>query len=167
MATRITPLESGVHDVQDFDCGNQQLNEFLRATATQHQRKLISKTYVLVDDERPTEVIGFYTLALRRMVPTEELPPDMAKRLPREVPGFSLARLAIRQDLHKQGHGEYLLVHAIKRVARVAAEVGGYAVFVDAKSDDGANWYKKYGFVPFPDDPLTLCLPLNSLPKDF
>ncbi|MBX9868429.1 MAG: N-acetyltransferase, partial [Burkholderiaceae bacterium] len=64
MAIRVIPLEA-VHDVKEFNCGNQDLNIFLQETAGQHQRKLISKTYVLVDDEASTEVMGFYTLALR------------------------------------------------------------------------------------------------------
>jgi GNAT superfamily N-acetyltransferase len=165
MATQVIQLEPEVHEVKEFDCGNPTLNEFLQSTAGQHQRKLVSKTYVLVDDEVPTEILGFYTVALRRMIPKEVLPPQMAKRLPREVPGFTLARLAIRNDLKKQGHGEYMLIHAIDRVARVADEVGGVAMFVDAKSEDGAAFYKKYGFVPFPDNPLILCLPFADLPK--
>jgi GNAT superfamily N-acetyltransferase len=165
MATRVTQLESEVHEIKNFDCGNAKLNEFLQTTAGQHQRKFISKTYVLIDDDEPTEIMGFYTLALRRMVSKEELPSQMAKRLPREVPGFSLARLAVRHDLKKQGHGEYLLYHAIDRAARVAAEVGGYAIFVDAKSEEGAGFYRKYGLVPFPDDPLILFMPFANLPK--
>jgi GNAT superfamily N-acetyltransferase len=165
MATTVVPLDPA-HEVEDFDCGNDKLNEFLRATARQHQRRLISKTYVLVDVEAPTRIMGFYTLALRRMVASEDLPAEMGKRLPREIPAFSLARLAMRQDLKGQGYGEYMLVHAIHRVARVASEVGGYAIFVDAKSEDGASFYKQYGFVPMPDNPLILCLPLAQLPKE-
>ena len=164
MVTRVMPLET-VHEVKEFDCGNNELNVFLKSTAGQHQRKFISKTYVLIDDGAPTEVMGFYTLAVRRMVPKDDLPLEMAKRLPREIPGFSLARLAVRHDLKGQHHGEYLLLHALDRVARVANEIGGFAMFVDAKNDAGANFYKKYGFIPFPDDPLTLCLPFKDIPR--
>ncbi len=164
MATRVVPLDS-VHEVKRFDCGNNELNVFLQATAGQDQRKFISKSYVLIDDDAPAEVMGFYTLAVRRMVSKDELPPEMAKRLPREVPGFSLARLAVRHDLKGQGHGEYLLFHALDRAARVAEEIGGYAVFVDAKDAEAAAFYKKYGFTPFPDDPLILCMPLAGMPR--
>lgn len=164
MATRIVPLEMG-HEVKKFDCGNNDLNVFLQATAGQHQRKFISKTYILIDDEAPAEVMGFYTLAVRRMVAKDDLPPVMAKKLPREVPGFSLARLAVRDDLKGQGHGEYLLYHAIDRAARVANEIGGYAIFVDAKDENAAVFYKRYGFSVFPDHPLILCLPFAALPK--
>jgi ribosomal protein S18 acetylase RimI-like enzyme len=164
MAIRVTSLEA-IHEVKEFDCGNQELNVFLRTTAGQHQRKYVSKTYVLVDDEAVTEVMGFYTLAVRRMIPKEELPPQMAKKLPREVPGFSLARLAVRNDLKGQHYGEYLLAHALDRAARVASEIGGFALFVDAKDEVGSAFYKKYGFTPFPENPLILCLPFDVIPR--
>lgn len=164
MAIRITPLEE-VHDLSKFDCGNDELNAFLQKTAGQHQRKYISKTYVLVNDDEPTEIMGFYTLAVRRMVPKVDLPEEMAKKMPHEVPRFSLARLAVRKDLQGQNHGEYLLAHAVDRGARVAGEIGGYALFVDAKDSGGAAFYMKYGFTPFPDDPLILCLPFKDIPK--
>ena len=163
MAIRITPLEI-VHAVQNFDCSSPELNEFLKATAGQHQKKLISKSYVLTNDDTPTEVMGFYTIAIRRMIFKTDLPPDMAKRLPREVPGFTLARLAVRQDLHGQGFGEYLLIHALERTARVAREIGGFALFVDAKDEKAAMFYKKYGFRSLPDNPLILCMPFADMP---
>jgi GNAT superfamily N-acetyltransferase len=159
----VVPLEAG-HDVKAFDCGNDDLNVFIKSIAGQHQRKFISKSYLLIDDDVPTVVMGFYTLAVRRMVAKENLPPSVAKKLPREVPGFSLARLAVHKDLKGQGHGEYLMFHALIRAARVSHEIGGYALFVDAKDEDAAAFYKKYGFIPFPEDPLTLCMPFANLP---
>jgi hypothetical protein len=48
------------HQVKEFDCGSNDLNVDLQTTAGQHQRKFISKTYILADDEAPTEVMGFY-----------------------------------------------------------------------------------------------------------
>lgn len=164
MAIRVVPLET-FHEVKEFDCGNNDLNVYLQATAGQHQKKFISKSYVLIDDDTPTEVMGFYTLSVRRMVAKDDLPPELSKRLPREVPGFSLARLAVRDDLKGQGHGEYLLYHAMDRAARVSGEIGGYALFVDAKDDEAAAFYKRYGFTPFPDDPLILCMPFANMPQ--
>lgn len=164
MAIKVVPLET-IHEVDEFDCGNNDLNVFLQATARQHQRKFISKSYVLIDDEAPLEVMGFYTMAVRKMVASDELPPNIAKKLPREVPGLSLARLAVRDDLQGQGHGEYLLAHALDRAARVAREIGGYAVFVDAKDETAAAFYRKYGFTPFPDNPFILFMPFADMPQ--
>ncbi len=164
MVTRITALET-THDVKAFDCGNEDLNTFLREIASQRQRKFISKTFVLVDDDAPNEVMGFYTLAVRRMTPRTELPQAMAKRLPHEVPGLSLARLAVSDALKGRHHGEYLLYHALNKAASAADEIGGFALFVDAKDAKGADFYKHYGFVPFPDDPLILFLPFHLVQR--
>lgn len=164
MATLIAALNP-IHDLTSFDCRNNELNTFLKTTAGQHQTKFISKTYVLVDEESPALVIGFYTLAVRRTVPIRDLPAVIAKRLPREVPGFSLARLAIHVSEKKKGHGEYLLLHATQRTARVADEIGGYALFVDAKDEIAAAFYQQYGFVPFPDNPLILFMPFKNMPQ--
>lgn len=164
MAIRVTPLET-VHDIANFDCGNADLNAFLREMAGQHQRKNISKTFVLIEDDAPAVVMGFYTLALRKMVAKEELPREIAKRLPREIPALSLARLAVRNDLKGYHFGEYLLAHALNRAARVADEIGGLALFVDAKDAQGAGFYKKYGFIPFPGAPLVLFMPFQFVPR--
>jgi N-acetylglutamate synthase-like GNAT family acetyltransferase len=55
------------------------------------------------------------------------------------------------------------MYHALNRAAQVADEVGGYALFVDAKDEQAAAFYKKYGFIPFPDDPLILCMPFARI----
>ena len=46
-----------------------------------------------------------------------------------------------------------------------ANEIGGYALFVDAKDAAAAAFYKKYGFTAFPDDPLILCMPFADMPR--
>lgn len=164
MATLVTALNS-THDVKNFDCGNKDLNTYLQAIAGQHQRKFISKTYVLVDADKPASVLAFYTLAIRKMITTEVLPASLKKRLPAEIPGFSLARLAVDVNEKKKGLGEYLLLHAMNRAARVAAEIGGFALFVDAKDDQAAAFYRKYGYVSLPDNPHILCMPFSAMPK--
>jgi predicted GNAT family N-acyltransferase len=152
------------HDVANFDCGNSELNHWFRTTARQHQKSGTSKTFALIDDAKPGKIIGFIAIAIRDVTPKEDLPAAMAKKLPSKVPGYTLARLAVSVDEQKQGYGEYLLFEAMERVYRAAKLVGGYAIFVDAK-DGVADFYKKYGFVPLPDDSDTLVLPIASMPE--
>lgn len=163
MVNSVIALEA-LHDVLAFDCGIPALTAWLQTMARQHQKKSISRTYVLVDDAQPRRILGYYALAIRSMTPSGDLPAAMAKRLPREVPGITLARLAVGLAEQGKGHGEMLLVDAMKRVRSVVAEVGGYAVFVDAKDGDGAAFYHKYGFIPFESDPLILFMPIASIP---
>jgi ribosomal protein S18 acetylase RimI-like enzyme len=160
---KVQALEKA-HDVAQFDCGNSNLNHWFKTTARQHQKNGTSKTFVLIDDEQPTVIIGFVTMAIRDVTPKEDLPPAMAKKLPTKVSGYTLARLAVSVNAQQQGHGEYLLFEAMERAYQASKFVGGFALFVDAK-DGAAEFYKKYGFVPLPDDPDVLVLPIASMPE--
>lgn len=110
--------------------------------------------------------MGFYAITLCE-VHGPELPPAMAKKLPRTIPAMRLGRLAT--DKQFQGNkefriGETLLIDAMMRVKALSNEVGGFALFVDAKDEEAAGFYLKYGFIPLPDDPLRLMMPMGSIP---
>ena len=51
------------HDRPGFDCSVDGLNKYLRRIARQHLDKGMSRTFVLIDDRRPANILGFYTLA--------------------------------------------------------------------------------------------------------
>ena len=153
---------TGSHNRANFDCGNPTLNEWLRGIASQHQQKGLSKTFVVVLDEDPTTILGYYALTVCE-VRTAELPKAGSKRLPRIAPGIKLARLAIDLSMQGQRLGKLLLVNAIERSNTVSAEVGVHALFVDAIDADAAAFYRKYGFIAFPDQPLQLFLSLSQL----
>ncbi|GAB2876606.1 GNAT family N-acetyltransferase [Pseudoduganella ginsengisoli] len=164
MALSVTAL-SPAHEVANFDCGTDELNVWLRDIASQHMKKHISKTYVLVNDDEPGKILGFYALAIRAMTPKEELPLAVAKKLPRNVPGYTLGRLAVSKAMKGRGLGADLLMNAMDRVRAAAEYVGGYAFFVDAKDAQAAAFYAYFGFAALPSDPLTLFMPIADFPK--
>ena len=135
---------------------------WLRQTAQQHQRRGISKTFVAVADDEPSRILGFYALTACEVV-SQDLPDDLAKRLPRKVPGIRLGRLAVDRTVQGQGLGELLLMDALDRARRVLEHVGVHALFVDAKDERAAAFYRKYGFRPLPEQPLQLVLVLAGL----
>jgi hypothetical protein len=55
-------------------------------------------------------------------------------------------------------------VDAMKRVQSASADVGVYALLIDAKDNPAKTFYKKYGFIELTDEPMTLFLPLASFP---
>ncbi len=67
-----TELLSGNHDRESFDCGEPALNEFLLKTARQHIRKGISRTFVLIDETVPNDILGYYTLTVLCNIPFEK-----------------------------------------------------------------------------------------------
>lgn len=158
----IQPL-TGRHDRNAFESASEPLDAWLRHTARQHQRRGISKTFVAVSDEEPTRILGFYALTACEIL-TDELPEDLAKKLPRKTPVIRLGRLAVNRSVQGQGLGEHLLMDAIERARLVLEHIGVHALVVDAKDERAAAFYAKYGFRPLPNDPLRLVLPLTGLP---
>jgi GNAT superfamily N-acetyltransferase len=152
------------HDRKSFDCGVAALNDFLRSTARQHQQKGISRTFVLVDieSENPTRILGYFALSACEGI-APELPAKLTKRLPHAVPAVLLGRLAVDRAFQGKGYGGALLVEAIRRVAGTTSQIGIAGLFVDAKDDGAAAFYRKFGFVPLRSNPHRLFLPLDTL----
>lgn len=56
-----------------------------------------------------------------------------------------------------------MLGDALLRATR--AEIAAYALLVDAKDETAAAFFRHHGFIALPDSPLTLFLPLATLPN--
>jgi GNAT superfamily N-acetyltransferase len=144
------------HDRKRFDCGDADLNGWLKQTARQHKEKGVSATFVAVADEPSTEVLGFYAISLAELV-NADLPAQFRKRLPAKLPVFRLGRLATALQHRRRGIGEYLLFDAIDRATRIAKEVGGIGLVVNAKHS-AVDFYRRYGFEQMADHPQNLFL---------
>ena len=153
----VLPL-SDEHDRKSFDCGESELNSWFAQVARQHKEKGVSSTFVAVDAEAGTEVLGFYAISLAELV-NADLPGQYRKRLPTKVPVFRLGRLATAKSHERKGIGEYMLFDAINRVTRIASEVGGIGLVVNAKPA-AVDFYNRYGFEQMADHPLHLFLSL-------
>ena len=153
-------LDTGLHDCAAFDCGVPVLNEYLRKSATQHRRRGVSQTYVLVDDGAPKQVLGYYTLSAAQLE-AEALSDAERKRLPRyPIPCIRMGRLAVDRAGRGRGYGRLLVGPAVHRCLRARQEVAAYALVVDAKDESAVNFYLHYGFRACRDAPETLYLPL-------
>ncbi len=157
-------LLSRRHDRDGFDCGHEPLNAYLRQMARQHSERGISRTFVLVEEkaEAPTPILGFCTVNICQLK-AEQLPAETARKLPREVPGLKLGRLAVAQGRHGQGLGKLLLIAAMQKVLEVFESAGGIGLFVEAKDEVAKAFYEHFGFVSLPDNPLQLFLPLQTI----
>ena len=155
---QILPL-TGNHDRQSFDCGRAELNNWLRQVARQHQDKGLSKTFVAMHDEEPACICGFYALTLAE-IDRRFLPDAYQKKLPQRIPGVRLGRLAVDLRYQKKSLGELLLVDAISRTRRIHQDAGVVGLFVDAIDDHALGFYRHYGFLSIPDNPLLLVYPI-------
>src|SRR5271165_4687150 len=150
------------HDRAAFDCGNADLNLYLQRYARQNHESGGAKCIVAVPSNKASHILGFYTLSPASLEYART--PALAKKgLGRyDVPVFRLGRLAVDLSMQREGLGGALLLRAAERCIRVAQDVGGVALLIDAKSDRAASWYEGYGALRLGDAPLSLILPLAT-----
>lgn len=65
-------------------------------------------------------------------------------------------------DSKDRGWGGVSLADALLRAQR--SEIAAYALFVDAKDETAARFYRHHGFIAMESNALTLFLPLASAP---
>jgi GNAT superfamily N-acetyltransferase len=154
---------SKAHDRETFDCADAELNEFLRRHARQSNERGGAKTFVATPMDDEGHVLGFYSLS-PASIDYARTPALVKKGLARyDVPVFRVGRLAVDRTMQGQGLGGQLLLAAGRRCIRAAAEVGGVALLIDAKSDRAARWYETYGALSLLDAPLSLVLALATI----
>lgn len=83
----------------------------------------IAAPFVLTHRDSP-KVLGFYTLS-SSIIPVDELPRELMKRLPRygQLPVTLLGRLAVDRSVGGQRVGEFLLVDALRRSLETAQQI--------------------------------------------
>lgn len=151
------------HHRKSFDCGAADLNDYLARYARQNHESGGAKTLVAVSSAEPARILGFYSIS-PGSIEFARVPANVTRKLGRyEVPVFRLARLAVDRSVQSQGIGGDLLLAAGERALAVAAEVGGVALAIDAKDENAARWYERFGAQPLLDDPLKLILPLSVI----
>ena len=132
--------------VKDFDCGNLDLNTFLKKFALFNQTNRLATTTIICDGEDiNNKAIGFYTLCPSH-IQLESLPKQYHnKPFPDPIHAFRLARLAVDKTVQGLGYGKILLAHALKKCYRLSEEMGGYIVLIDVK-EEAKKFYEHFGF---------------------
>ena len=162
MALAIQELDARRHDRTGFDCGVEVLNRNLKNLATQHRANGIATTFVLVDIERPAQILGYYALSAAT-IELERLTDADRKGLPDyPIPAVRIGRLAGSVSVRGQGVGELLLQNAIKRVLQARRTLGVYAVVVEAKDAKAEAFFRKYGFRLCDSRSRQMYLPLGA-----
>jgi ribosomal protein S18 acetylase RimI-like enzyme len=128
---------------------------------TQDVRRRVTNCFVALAVD---VVAGYYKLA-SGSIPIIELPPDLAKRLPRypTLPAERIGRLAVDTKYRGQGLGRLLLCDAATRALR--AEQANFTLLVDAKDVAAVEFYRHHGFVSFAAVPRVLFLPFATAAK--
>jgi predicted N-acetyltransferase YhbS len=132
------------HDLAGFDCGNKSLDDWLRLHALEHQRRNLSRTFVLIDDGGA--VAGYYALSMGGVAKG-----DLPRNLGRGLPGYQigmvlLARLAVDTRRQGEGIGRDLLVDAIIHAAAAGQHAAATFIAVDPIDESARRFYSRFGF---------------------
>ncbi len=150
------------HDRTAFDCGDADLNLYLHKYARQNHESGGAKCFIAAPSDAPARILGFYTLS-PASIEYSRTPALAKKGLARyDAPVFRLGRLAVDRTVQGRGLGGALLLRAADRCLRVAQDVGGVALLIDAKNDRAARWRESCGALALDDAPLSLVLPLAT-----
>ena len=150
-------------ELQSFDCGIPELNDYLRKFADQNHRKGLGSTYVLIPVEGEPIAAGYHTLSMAQ-VELHSLPESHRKNLPKyPVPAVRLGRLAVDRKWQGTGLGEILLMDAIRRSVVAVLSVAAKYMIVDAKNKKAEEFYIRYGFHPFEGGTHSLVAAMDTL----
>jgi GNAT superfamily N-acetyltransferase len=108
-----------------------------------------------VDEAAPTQILGYYSV-LAHVIDTGQIP--HARKLPRRLACVLLGRLAVDLRGQRRGLGRLMLVDAIARTRATIEAAAGIGLVVDALHERATEFYRRFGFEAFNDDPLRLFL---------
>ena len=144
-----------------FDCGEDDLNVFLREYADQNERKGVSRTYLLVNGD---SLIGYFTLSAAEIC-CESLSDRQKKSLPRyPIPAIRIARFAISKSMQGMGYGDRMMRYALGKCLSVALSVGVVFIMVDAKPK-AVPFYERFGFEKAIGTEMTYVIPVSVVAK--
>jgi GNAT superfamily N-acetyltransferase len=147
------------HRRETFDSGSPPLDRYLREQASQDIRRKVSNCFVAASEDGA--VVAYYTFAASSVL-LGELPPDIAKRLPRYplVPCALVGRLAVDLSAQRDGIGGAMLFDAAVRADR--ADPAIHSLLVEAKDETAGRFYERFGFRSFIGSTKRLFLPVAT-----
>jgi GNAT superfamily N-acetyltransferase len=146
------------HQIEGFDSGTPELDDWLTRRALKNEAEGASRTYVLCAGE---EVVGYYCLANGAVV-AETAPGRVRRNMPNPIPVMVIGRLAIDRRWQGMGLGRSLLRDAILRTLQAAEIAGIRAILVHAISEEAKQFYLRCGFTVSPIEPMTLMVKVDD-----
>ncbi len=142
------------HNISNFSCGVQELDDWLKKMAIKNQARSHAKVYVVTDSDTE-QVVGYYAIAMGS-VQREDAIGSFRRNSPNPIPMLVLARLGVHIKYQRHAIGAGLLKDCVIRSVEAMRIVGGAGILVHAIDDSAKDFYKKFGFTESPIDPMTL-----------
>tara|TARA_R110002020_G_scaffold39991_4_gene118329 strand:- start:397 stop:927 length:531 start_codon:yes stop_codon:yes gene_type:complete len=152
------PLTAG-HDLSQFDCGEPNLNDWLKHRALKNESRF-SRTYVVCDGDTVVAYVCIAAGSVQRMA----APGKIRRNAPDSIPLAIIGRLAVSRTHAGRGLGADILADALRRIAVASRSIGMAAVLVQAKDDAAKRFYLACAeFQEYPQDSRMLFLPMETV----
>jgi GNAT superfamily N-acetyltransferase len=148
-------------NVDDFDSGEESLNNWLKKRALKSHLSGACRVFVVKNEKK---VVAYYGLSAGSIA-LDAAPKKMQRNMPNLLPVLLLGRLAVDRGHHNKGIGKGLLRDAMIRATLIAEEAGVFAILVHALSDQAKQFYLSCGFVLSPLQPMTLFMTVSTIKK--
>ena len=149
------------HDASTFDCGQPELDDWLRLRALSNEASGASRTYVICAEGR---VVGYYALAtgaVARAAATGKA----RRQMPDPIPVMIIGRLAVDTGYQGRGLGHGLLRDALLRTLQVA-KAGRNPRGAAARDDGRRQTVLPARRIPgVPLDPMTMMITIADVEK--
>ncbi|WGN89026.1 GNAT family N-acetyltransferase [Ligilactobacillus faecis] len=140
----LVPLSSVVdfeNLVSDFDCDNDDINDFLKNNCPKYELERRLATFLLIDKANSC-LAGFYSTNIGML--TTEVKDEDDMPIEEQHNYLNLAYLAVDRGYQRRGIGTALIKEVFKSVLVIAYYVGIEMVFLQSL-DESVNFYKKVG----------------------
>ncbi len=151
---------AAAHRLDDFECGEVVLDEWLKRRALSNQSSGASRTFVVTDEGG--RVRGYYAMAAGAVLHQLAMS-GVRRNMPEPVPVMVLARLAVDRRAQGLQLGGALLQDALNRAVAVSQNAGVRALLVHALHEKARQFYEHYGVQSSPTHPMMLMLRLSGV----
>lgn len=151
----VQKLERDDIAIGDFDCGDSDLNDFIKNKVHFYRKQLLAMPYVLTNKNRTDRILAYFTLSNDKIAVTDFPSNNQFNKFKKEnfnkekflrsYPSAKIGRLAIHKNFQKIGIGTHIL-RFIKMFFLAENKTGCRFITLDAYKG-AIDFYKRNGFI--------------------
>ena len=166
----IEPFDPARHDRSAFSCGVEQVDNFFRKTANKLVKAGNLRVFVLTLP-RGRRSVFMRSTHTRSIMPICQQDMREIGRAMVRFPAVYISMIGVEsRSSGGKGYGGDLLADCLKRIARIADNLGVAAVMLDVLDCGNADLTQRrqriceaYGFMPLPSNSMRLFLPVATI----
>lgn len=135
------------HDLSEFDCGDDDLNDFLKNDALKQQKAKLNITKLIICDGK---IIGFASLLtdtiMMKKIRDDKVKEDIIEKLNintkiKTLPAIKIGRLAIDKKFTKKGLGTHILDKILANLKDISENNIGFRFIIIEGYAKAVNFY--------------------------